>query len=164
MKHPSESRTRRLSKDGIHSRRVARLHSVQALFQMEASGQVLGQVLAEFEEHRLGAQDDDVELGTCDAEFFRTLVAGAANQQARIDQMIDKALVDKWPIHRIDPTLRALFRSAGAELLENVTTPKIVINEFVEVSKAFFPEGREPRFVNGVLDSIAREARPEYFA
>jgi N utilization substance protein B len=38
-----------------------------------------------------------------------------------------------------------------------------VIVEFVEVARAFFPEGREPRFVNAVLDHMAREARPEAF-
>jgi len=38
-----------------------------------------------------------------------------------------------------------------------------VIKEFVDVSGAFFPEGREPQFVNAVLDHMAREARPEAF-
>ncbi len=131
---------------------------------MEASKQVLWHVISEFEEHRFGAQDDDAELGACDVNFFRVLVAGAARQQAAIDQMIDRALVDKWPINRIDPTLRAVFRSAGSELLAQLTSPKTVISEFIEVTKAFYPEGNEFRFVNGVLDSIAREARPECFS
>ena len=57
----------------------------------------------------------------------------------------------------------ALFRAAGAELTQGDTPPKVVINEFVEVARAFFPEGKEPRFVNGVLDHMAREAKPEAF-
>ena len=72
-------------------------------------------------------------------------------------------MVAKWPIDRIDPTLRALFRAAGAELVGSDTPPKVIITEFVDIARAFFPEGREPKFVNAVLDHIAREARPEAF-
>jgi N utilization substance protein B len=39
----------------------------------------------------------------------------------------------------------------------------VVINEYVDIAKAFFPDGKEPKFVNAVLDHIAREARPEAF-
>jgi N utilization substance protein B len=77
--------------------------------------------------------------------------------------MTDRALVAKWPIARIDPTLRALFRAAGAELRDRAAPPKVVIVEYVDVARAFFPEGREPKFVNAVLDHMAREARPEAF-
>ena len=85
------------------------------------------------------------------------------NYQASIDQMTDRGLVAKWPINRIDPTLRALFRAAGAELLQSGTPPKVVISEYVAIARAFFPEGKEAKFVNAVLDHVAREARPEAF-
>jgi N utilization substance protein B len=98
-----------------------------------------------------------------DADLFRKLVEDAVNWQARIDQTTDRALVAKWPIARIDPTLRALFRAAGAEMMQSDTPPRVVIMEFVEVAKAFYPEGRESRFVNAVLDHMARQARPEAF-
>ena len=65
---------------------------------------------------------------------------------------------------RVDPTLRALFRAAGAEFLEaRATNPKIVISEFVDVAEAFYPEGKEAGLVNAVLDKMARGARPEAF-
>jgi N utilization substance protein B len=99
-----------------------------------------------------------------DVDHFRALLDGAVNNQAKIDQMTDRALVAKWPIARIDPTLRALFRAAGAEFVAADTPPKVVINEYVDVAKAFFPDGREPKFVNGVLDHMAREANPGAFA
>jgi N utilization substance protein B len=137
---------------------------VQALFQMEISGQTTEAVEREFETHRFGmstAEGEAMEEG--DVDLFRALVDGAVNEQARIDQMTHRALVAKWPIDRIDPTLRALFRAAGAELLSRKTPPRVVITEFVEVAHAFFPEGREPRFVNAVLDHMAREAVPEAF-
>lgn len=142
---------------------AARLYALQALFQMEAAGQGADSVLREFEDHRLGAVDDDGAWVEGDVGLFRKTVEDAVNWQARVDQMTDHALVAKWPIERIDPTLRALFRAAGAELVAGEAPPKVVINEYVEIAKAFFPEGREARFVNAVLDHMAREARPEAF-
>ena len=143
---------------------AARLYAVQALFQMEQSDQTLDQVRVQFENHRFGARlEDGSEMAEGDVDLFRAILEEAVSQQARIDQMTDRALVEKWPISRIDPTLRALFRAAGAELLLGQTPPKVVINEYVDVAKAFFPEGREAKFVNAVLDHMAREARPEAF-
>ncbi len=142
---------------------AARLYAVQALFQMEAANQTVDQVIREFEDHRFGEVFDDVEMQEGDVETFRSLMEKAVDEQATIDQMTDRALVAKWPIARIDPTLRALFRAAGAELLHKDTPPKVVIVEFVGVAQAFFPEGKEAKFVNAVLDHIAREAQPDAF-
>ena len=142
---------------------AARLYAVQALFQMETSGQTVEAVLAEFEDHRFGAVYDGDEMAEGNPNLFREIVENAVNFQAPIDQMTDRALVAKWPIARIDPTLRALFRAAGAEMSQGNTPPKVVITEFVDVAKAFFPEGKEAKFVNAVLDHMAREAKPEAF-
>ena len=142
---------------------AARLYAVQALFQMESSGQTVEAVCREFETHRFGATYDEGEFAEGDAEHFRAIVGHAVNHQALVDQMTDRALVAKWPIDRIDPVLRALFRAAGGEMTQMPTPPKVVITEFVDVAKAFFPEGKEPKFVNAVLDHMAHEARPEAF-
>ena len=142
---------------------AARLYAVQALFQMESSGQTVESVTREFETHRFGAVYDGEEMAEGDVDHFRGLIDHAVNMQARIDQMTDRALVAKWPIDRIDPVLRALFRAAGGEMLETGTPPKVVITEFVDIAKAFFPDGKEPKFVNAVLDHMAREALPEAF-
>ncbi len=142
---------------------AARLYAVQALFQMEQSGQTTEQVVNEFLDHRFGAVYDGDEMLDGDISVFRKLVDDAVNYQATIDQMTDRALVAKWPIARIDPTLRAVFRAAGAELTQSDTPPKVVITEFVDVARAFFPKGKEPKFVNAVLDHMAREAQPEAF-
>ena len=142
---------------------AARLYAVQALFQMESSGQTVDAVREEFETHRFGAVYEGDEMAEGDVDLFRKLIDDAVNWQAKIDQMTDRALVAKWPIDRIDPTLRALFRASGAELSEGDAPPKVVITEYVDIAKAFFPDGREPKFVNAVLDHMAREARPEAF-
>lgn len=144
-------------------RSASRLYAVQALFQMENRGQTVEAVQTEFETHRFGAVYDGDEMAEGDVEHFRALLSHAVNRQALIDQMTDRALVAAWPIDRIDPVLRALFRAAGGEMVEMDTHPIVVITEFVDVAKAFFPEGKEPKFVNAVLDHMAREAKPKAF-
>ena len=159
---PAEKSVKAATKKQMKS--AARLYAVQALFQMEASGQTVEAVTREFETHRFGAVYDDAEFAEGDVDLFRALVDQAVNLQAKIDQMTDRALVAKWPIERIDPVIRALFRAGGAELLgAAVTPPKVIITEYVDVAKAFFPEGKEPKFVNAVLDHMAHQTLPGGF-
>ena len=144
-------------------RSAARFFAVQALFQMEATGETADQIIREFADYRFGEHFEDYDMAEADLEHFRKVVDDAVNWQAKIDQMTDRALVAKWPIARIDPTLRALFRAAGAEILDTGTPPKVAITEYIQVAEAFAPDSKEPRFVNAVLDHMAREARPEAF-
>ncbi len=144
-------------------RSAARLYAVQALFQMEQSAQTVDQIKVEFMDHRFGAVYEGDEMTEGDPDHFAKVMDDAVNYQAAIDQMTDRALVAKWPIARIDPTLRALFRAAGAEFRDKAMPPRVVINEYVDVARAFFTDGKEPKFVNAVLDHMAREARPEAF-
>lgn len=142
---------------------AARIYAVQALFQMEAADQSADRVAREFENWRIGVDYEEGTTPDADEALFARILDAVVNWQARIDQMIDRALVAKWPIARLDPVLRAVFRAAGAEFVDSQTPPKVIITEYVTVADAFFPEGRETRFVNAVLDHIAREARPEAF-
>ncbi len=142
---------------------AARFYAVQALFQMEATGQTVESITREFETHRFGAVYEGEEMVEGDVDHFRAVMDEAVNNQARIDQMTDRALVAKWPIARIDPTLRALFRAAGAEIVTGETPPRVVLSEYVDIATAFFTDGKEPKFVNAVLDHMAHEARPEGF-
>lgn len=142
---------------------AARLYAVQALFQMEAAGQSSDRVRREFEDWRIGAEYEGETSPEADQRLFARIVEDAVTWQSRIDQMTDRALVAKWPIGRIDPVLRALFRAAGAELVVPGTPPRVVITEYVRISQAFFDQGRESKFVNAVLDHMAREAQPDKF-
>ncbi|MCA0941160.1 transcription antitermination factor NusB [Yangia mangrovi] len=143
---------------------ASRLYAVQALYQMELSGTTAEKTMREFLDYRFGAEvEEGVELVDGDVDLFGKIIGEAVNWQAKIDQMTDRALVAKWPIDRIDPILRALFRAAGAEMIALDTPPKVVITEFIDVARAFFNEGREVQFVNAVLDHMAREAKPEAF-
>ncbi len=142
---------------------ASRLYAVQALFQMEHSGQTIDGVTAEFLNYRFGETYEGAEMMDGDISHFKMLVEKAVDNQAEIDQMTDRALVARWPLGRIDPTLRALFRAAGVELIGNDTPPRVAITEYVDVAKAFFEDGDEPKFVNAVLDHMAREAKPDAF-
>lgn len=142
---------------------AARFYAVQALFQMEQTEQTSEDVVDEFIEHRFGAVYEGDEMQDGDVTLFSKLVEDAVTHQAAIDQMTDRALVAKWPIGRIDPTLRGLFRAAGVELTQSNTPPKVVISEYVDVARAFFPDSKEPKFVNAVLDHMAHETNPDGF-
>lgn len=144
-------------------RSTSRLFAVQALFQMEQSEQPMPEVREQFETHRFGAELDGDTYAEGDVSLFRKTLSDALERQGDIDKTTDRALVQRWPLGRIDPTLRALFRAAGAEILSSTTPPKVVITEYVDVAKAFFPDGKEAKFVNAVLDHMAREMKPEAF-
>jgi N utilization substance protein B len=146
------------------ARSAARLAAVQALYQMEITGADWQAVRREFEDHRLGAEIEGVRYRDADLALFRDILEGVVARQAAIDQLTDRALVEKWPLGRIDATLRAVFRAAGYELTARPDIPpKVSIGEYVDVAKAFFQDGKEAKFVNAVLDHMAREARPGAF-
>ena len=146
------------------ARSAARLAAVQALYQMEVTGTAMQTVRREFESHRLGSEIEEAggaQYHEADLDLFRAILAGVVTDQPRIDRLTDTALVAKWPLGRIDPTLRALFRAAGHELFAHPETPpRVVIGEYLDIAKAFYAEGKEAKFVNAVLDHMAREARP----
>ena len=145
-------------------RSTTRLYAIQALFQMEQLGLSTDEVVEEFVVHRFGEEYEEGQLSDGDEALFKSIVESAVNYQAHIDQLTDRALVKKWPIARIDPTLRSLFRAAAAEITQIKTPPKIVITEYLALAHAFFTDGKEPNFVNAVLDHMAREACPTEFS
>ncbi|AGT08640.1 transcription antitermination factor NusB [Paracoccus aminophilus] len=142
---------------------AARMYAVQALFQMEAAGQSSNKVRSEFQNWRIAVEYEGENTPEADEKLFSRIVEDAVTWQSKIDQMTDRALVAKWPIDRIDPVLRAVFRAAGAELMTPATPPKVAITEYVRIAQAFFDDGKESKFVNAVLDHMAREARPDAF-
>lgn len=143
---------------------AARLAAVQALYQMDVGGTSLDDVLTEFEDWRLGKELDGVRYREASAALFERLVRGVVAEQKKLDPQIHIALVAGWPLTRLDVTLRAILRAATWELLSNSDVPaRVVISEYLDVAKAFF-EGEEPKMVNGVLDNLARQLRPEELA
>lgn len=147
-------------KPNRQARSAARLAAVQALYQMELTGASWSKVRAEFEDHRFGMEVDGDVLVEADMKHFRKLLQGVVDQQPEIDKAVNETLKAGWPLRRIDPILRALFRAGGYEMLGMDTPRNVILNEYVEVAKAFF-DGEEPRLANAVLEAIAGVLRPE---
>ncbi len=151
------------TKDRARARAGARLAAVQALYQMELSGQGLDSVIEEFIDLRLGMEIDGDHLYEADATFFAELVRGVIEHQTSIDRAIDAFLSEEWPLARLEAILRALLRPAAFELLERGDVPaRVVLNEYVDLGSAFFGEA-ETVFANGVLNKLARKARASEF-
>ena len=150
-------------------RTLSRVAAVQALYQAEHTGNSSETVIDQFVRHRIGALPgsgglEDGQLPAADVPLFARIVRTATMQQDTIDGMIAQALPESWPMARLDPVLRAIFRAGGAELwIADGAPSKVVINEYLDVAHGFF-SGEEPRMVNGVLDRLAHLLRPAEFS
>ena len=140
-------------------RRSARLSAVQAMYQMEMSGQGAKSVVMQFRNHRFGHDQEPGDYIEADEDFFEDLLNGIVSRQDEVDGLIRGALREGWKLSRLDSTVRAILRSGGYELLAREDVPtKTVINEYIDIAHAFF-EGPEPGFVNGTLDTLAKQVR-----
>ncbi|RZJ17802.1 MAG: transcription antitermination factor NusB [Brevundimonas sp.] len=141
------------------ARTVARLAAVQALYQMELAGEGVDAVVTEFRNHRFDADIEGQPLAEADEDWFAEVVQGVVADQRAIDEAIKARLASNWRLERLDATLRALLRCGAWELQSKPDVPReIVIDEYVELAKAFFDDA-EAKFVNAALDGVARDAR-----
>jgi N utilization substance protein B len=142
------------------ARSAARLAAVQALYQHEMEATPLAKLLDEFHQHRLGREVDEEEpLADPEVEFFDDLVRGTIARQAEIDGLLGTRLAEGWSLARLDKTLLQVLRCGTYELLARPDVPVgSAISEYVDVAHAFFDE-REAKFVNGVLDAVAKAVR-----
>ena len=141
------------------ARTVSRLAAVQALYQMELAGEGVETVITEFSNFRFDADIEGQALAEADEAYFAEILRGVVTGQAAIDAAIKARLASNWRIERLDATLRALLRCGAWELRERLDTPReVVIDEYVELAKAFFDDA-EARFVNAALDGVAKDTR-----
>ncbi|WP_198246262.1 transcription antitermination factor NusB [methane-oxidizing endosymbiont of Gigantopelta aegis] len=131
------------------SKSKARECAVQALYQWQVSGDSLSRIHDYFIEQEFlkGAQKS----------YFYDLFHGIP---AELD-VIDKTLaefVDR-PVEKLDPVERAILRLGTYELIKRLDTPyRVIINEGVELAKAFGAEGSH-KYVNGILDKVSQKTR-----
>ncbi|HXD02585.1 MAG TPA: transcription antitermination factor NusB [Novosphingobium sp.] len=146
-------------KSGSKARAAARLAAVQALYQYEMEETRLPQLLDEFHMHRLGAEIEDDQYAQADVRFFDDLVKGAIARRDEIDGLLAEKLATGWKIERLDRTMLQILRAGAYELMARADVPTgTAISEYLDVAHAFFDE-REAKFVNGVLDAVARAVR-----
>jgi N utilization substance protein B len=126
-------------------RRRGRALAFQALFELDATRHDT--------DHVLDALLLDSELGPSREGFTRDLVNGVQANSKELDVQIQR-FAPAWPVEQLSLVDRCLLRLAVFELtIGRDTSPKIVINEAVELAKLFGGES-SPRFINGVLGSL----------
>ncbi len=141
------------------SRSVARLAAVQALYQLEMENTPIARLLHEFHQHRLGATIEDATYAEAEVDFFNDVVTGVDARRVEIDTVISSNLGQGWTLDRLDRSLRQILRAGAYELLARPDIPTgSVISEYLDVAHAFFPP-KEKKFVNGVLDAVAKAVR-----
>ncbi len=127
-------------------------------------GTALNKLLDEFHQHRLGRVIDDEDHGEAtyadaEVEFFDDIVRGVVARRDEIDTVLSGKLADGWTLKRLDKTMLQVLRAGAYELIARPDVPKAsAISEYVDVAKAFFDD-REAKFVNGLLDAVAKDVR-----
>lgn len=138
---------------GSQSRRKSRELVVKALYRGMLNESELKQIV-------LDAKEDPIYSKT-DEAYFRELLGGVNEHTANIDIEIEKHIDRK--LEELSPVEHAILRLAGYELIYDVTIPyRVAINEGVELAKMFGGIGGH-KYINGVLDKIAADARPAEF-
>ena len=141
------------------SRRSSRLAAVQALYQLEQTGQEIQTILDEFTQHRFSLLQEDKIYFNPDVPFFQSLVLGVCKNSKELNELIEKHLAENWRLDRLPSVMRGILLAACYELsCEEIVPLPVILNEYIEISKEFFQD-KEVSFVNGILDVISKNAR-----
>lgn len=141
------------------ARAAARLAAVQALYQQHMERTPLARLLDEFHQHRLGREIEDELYAEADVDFFDDVVAGVGARRDEIDGKLTEKLAQGWTLARMDKTMLQILRAGAYELMARPdVTVGTVIDQYLDVAKAFFDD-REAKFVNGILDAVAKDVR-----
>ena len=130
----------------MKARTKARGVALQALYELDVTEHPIGTVLKERIEY--AALDEEL------AAFVRKIVLGVWPMVSRMDAHIAKH-APEWPVDQVAILDRNILRIAIWEFAVDGETPlKVAINEAVELAKVYGSDSA-PRFVNGVLGSLA---------
>jgi N utilization substance protein B len=130
----------------MKSRTRARSLALQALFEIDIANHPPAEVLS----NRLEGELLTDEL----AEFVRQIIFGILPITRDLDDIIAE-YAPEWPLEQMAAIDRNILRLACWEMAVQRETPiKVAINEAVELAKVFGSDSA-PRFVNGVLGSLA---------
>ena len=124
-----------------------RARALQALYAWELGGDAR---LEDIAEHVW----DDIGVAAGARAHAGALLRIVADRGAELDAELS-AVTTNWRLDRLAAIDRSVLRLAAAELVQGGTPPKVVIQEFVFLAERF-GSGQSARFVNGVLDALAR--------
>jgi N utilization substance protein B len=104
---------------------------------------------------------DEPEFERADEEYFTQLLTGVRENMAALDERIAK-FIDRT-VAELSPIEHAILCISSYELIYDLSIPyRVAINEGVELAKLYGGTDGH-KYVNGVLDKIAAEARPDEF-
>jgi len=131
------------------ARRNARHYALQAMYQWQLSGTPVKDIEAQFIATQI--------IRKVDLDYFKELIHGVVLQHLDLDQQMIPIL--KRPLAELDPIELAILRLSIYELINRLDIPyRVILNEALELTKRFGSiEGY--KFVNGVLDRVARKLR-----
>ena len=131
-------------------RHKARHYAMQALYQWHMAGANLNDIEAEFRA--------EYDFNKVDGEYFHILLHEIPAKLDDIEAVFSPYMVER-ALDELDPIERALLRIGTFELMERIDVPyKVVINESVNLAKKFGATDGH-KFINGVLDQVARQLR-----
>jgi transcription antitermination protein NusB len=99
---------------------------------------------------------DDLVVSSDERLFATGLIRFIARNQDELDRSLS-SVTTNWRLERIGAIERCVLRLAAAELMQGTTPPRVVLREAVRLAERY-GTGQSARFVNGVLDAVAREA------
>lgn len=136
------------------NRHLGRILALQSLYELDFRAEFpTDQVdTEEVIERNLSRYENTVE----DKDFVKDLVHGVSKKIKELDDLLQPIAPD-WPIEQIARIDKCILRMALYELKEKAkeVPPKVVINEAVELAKAFGSDNSS-KFVNGVLGTAYR--------
>ncbi len=97
---------------------------------------------------------DDLAVDRTVRELAMSLIRAVASDERAIDAELEDVTTN-WRLKRLGAVERSVLRLGAAELRLGVTPPKVVVQESVRLAERFAGED-SARFVNGVLDALAR--------
>tara|TARA_Y100001978_G_C23588531_1_gene382635 strand:- start:83 stop:541 length:459 start_codon:yes stop_codon:yes gene_type:complete len=133
---------------------ISRLFAIQALFQMEANGKSYNTIKKELKETFYLQQIQGSKILMPNYLLSQRIIENAAKNQINIDTKINMAFNNEWNLKTIDTTLRAILRAASAEYLNKKTPKKVIMSEYVAITGTFYPNGKEQKLVNALLNKI----------
>ena len=97
---------------------------------------------------------DDLSVPADERDYAMTLLRVVASEGVALDAELADVTTN-WRLERIGAIERCVLRLGAAELLAGITPPRVVLQEAVRLAERFGSE-QSARFVNGVLDALAR--------
>jgi len=137
----------------VNPRSRARSWALQLLYAWEVSGRP--GTLAEFAEVNL----DRRRVSSRYRPYVRSLLGGLAGELGAVDARIQAHLAN-WRLERLTAIDRGILRIGTFELTSMPDVPtRVAIHEAIRLAERY-GTAESPRFVNGVLDAVARGVRP----